>query len=59
MSWTFYRDALAISFVLFFGAVLVGWPIVVSLHGNAMIEGDLARDRIRTMGSIGSAEPEM
>ena len=30
-SWTFYRDALAVSFVLFFGAVLVGLLVVVTV----------------------------
>ncbi len=30
-SWTFYRDVLAISFVLFFGAVLVGLALVVTI----------------------------
>jgi non-ribosomal peptide synthetase-like protein len=30
-SWTFYRDALAVSFVLFFGSVLVGLLVVVTV----------------------------
>ncbi|HEX4100381.1 MAG TPA: Pls/PosA family non-ribosomal peptide synthetase [Pseudonocardiaceae bacterium] len=30
-SWTFYRDALAASFVLFFGSVLVGLLVVVTV----------------------------
>jgi non-ribosomal peptide synthetase-like protein len=30
-SWTFYRDALAVSFVLFFGSVLAGFVIVMTV----------------------------
>ena len=30
-SWTFYRDALAVSFVLFFGSVLIGFVIVTTV----------------------------
>ena len=30
-SWTFYRDALAVSFVLYFGSVLVGFVIVTTV----------------------------
>ncbi len=30
-SWTFYRDALVVSFVLFFGSVLVGFLIVTTV----------------------------
>ncbi len=30
-SWTFYRDALAVSFVLFFGSILVGFVIVTTV----------------------------
>jgi non-ribosomal peptide synthetase-like protein len=39
-SWTFYRDALASSFVLFFGALLVGLLFVVTVPRvlNAFIE---------------------
>jgi non-ribosomal peptide synthetase-like protein len=31
LSWTFYRDALAVSFVLFFGSVLLGLIIVMTV----------------------------
>ena len=30
-SWTFYRDALAVSFVLFFGSVLIGFVIATTV----------------------------
>ena len=30
-SWTFYRDALVVSFVLFFGSILVGFVIVTTV----------------------------
>ena len=30
-SWTFYRDALAVSFVLYFGSVLIGFVIVTTI----------------------------
>ena len=30
-SWTFYRDALAVSFVLFFGSILAGFVIVTTV----------------------------
>ena len=30
-SWTFYRDALVVSFVLFFGSMLVGFVIVTTV----------------------------
>jgi non-ribosomal peptide synthetase-like protein len=41
-SWTFYRDALAASFVLFFGALLVGLLFVVTVPRmlNTFIEPD-------------------